>query len=339
MGKKSVNILSIALIYCGGVFGAGFASGREIFTFFSCYKASGILASVFAGFLFSFFGYVVSNYAKKRNIKNAEEYFCHLFPRKVARIFSFAANVFLILSFSIMITGCGALFYETFGIPSVAGALISALICGLVIKNDVSGLEKFNFLATPVMLLGVVGLCLACARLSPTTLVETEGAVMPIVSAILYVSYNMVSATAVLISSAKIAKNAHQAAIGGALGGALVGVVLVMMSAVLAFHWEVAAKPLPFFSLVRDNFPKMGIICTVVLYFAMMTTATSSGVVVLDGVACGKNTKYTLLLCMFAVGLSFFSFSSLVQTVYSAFGFIGIVLIAGILAKSLRKQK
>ena len=59
MVKKLLKILSIALIYCGAVFGAGFASGKEIFTFFSCYKIAGIVASVFAGFLFSFFGFFI----------------------------------------------------------------------------------------------------------------------------------------------------------------------------------------------------------------------------------------------------------------------------------------
>ena len=53
MIKKLLNILSIALIYCGAVFGAGFASGREIFSFFSCYKTGGIVAAVFVGLLAS----------------------------------------------------------------------------------------------------------------------------------------------------------------------------------------------------------------------------------------------------------------------------------------------
>ena len=103
MTKKLLNILSIALIYCGAVFGAGFASGREIFTFFSCYKAVGIMASVFVGFLFSFFGYAVCKYAKLHKIKNADEYFKELFPKKIAGMFSVVANAFLVLSFCIMI--------------------------------------------------------------------------------------------------------------------------------------------------------------------------------------------------------------------------------------------
>jgi len=337
LAKKLLNILSIALIYCGAVFGAGFASGREIFSFFSCYKMSGIVSSVFVGFLFSFFGYVVCNYSYKMNIKNADEYFCALFTKKCAIIFSFVANAFLILSFCIMITGCGALFCEQFGISVVWGALFSLVICFFVIKNKVGGLEKFNLLVTPLMFFGVILLCFLCMKLPKTNSIGAEEVVSTSISGLLYLSYNMVSAVAVLVSAAKLAKTPHQAGLGGAIGGILVGVPLVLMSIVLAYHWDVASYPLPFFTLVYNNFPSFSFLCTVVLYFAMMTTAVSSGVAVVENATPSKSGKYAFLLCVLAFFISFLPFATLVQTVYSAFGIIGTALVIGILLKTLRK--
>ena len=339
MAKGLLNILSIALIYCGAVFGAGFASGREVFSFFSCYKTSGIVASVFVGFLFSSFGYEVSKYAKAHNIKNADEYFRELFPKYAARVFSIIANAFLVLSFCIMITGCGVLFAEQLDASPLVGVLVSLLVCFIVIKNNVSGLEKFNLLATPVMLAGVVILCLLCIALPKVSDVTADEVVAPVVSGLLYISYNMVSAVAVLVSSAKIAKTPLQAGWGGAVGGVMIGVPLVLMSTVLAHHWEVASQPLPFFALIYENFPRLGIICWVVLYFAMLTTAVSSGVAVVENVAPQKSGRTAYLLCFLALLMSFIPFATLVQTVYSAFGFIGIALIAGIFINILRKQK
>ena len=339
MGKKSLNILSIALIYCGAVFGAGFASGREIFSFFSCYKMGGIVVSAFVGFLFSFFGYTVCKYAKMYKIINADEYFCQLFPRKIAVIFSLVANAFLVLSFCIMITGCGVLFCEQLKVPPIAGVLVSLLICFFVIKNDVSGLEKFNLFITPVMLCGVVVLCILCLTLPEVSPAPMEEIIAPGVSGLLYISYNMVSATAVLVSSAKIAKTPSQAGWGGAVGGVMVGVPLVLMNAVLAHHWEVASKPLPFFALIYENFPCLSIVCWVVLYFAMLTTAVSSGVAVVENVSQEKSAKAVYLLCFLALLMSFIPFTTLIKTVYSAFGFIGVALIIGITIKKLRKQE
>lgn len=337
MSKKLLNILSIALIYCGAVFGAGFASGREIFSFFSCYKMGGIVASVFAGFLFSFFGYTVSKYAKKKNIVNAEEYFMNIFPKGLAKFFAILANAFLVLSFCIMITGCGTLFYEQFGVTHTAGAVVSLVICFAVIKKNVKGLGIFNAVATPVMLLGVVLLCVLCMMLPKVSAITLDEIGMPAVSGLLYVSYNMVSGVAVLIAGARLAENPKEAALGGALGGVLIGVPLVLMSVVLGYHWEVASFDLPFFGLIYSNFPLLGVVCWGVLYLAMMTTAVSSGVAVLDNVSNQKSSKGAFLLCFLALLMSFVPFTTLVQTIYSAFGFIGIALIVGIFIKILRK--
>lgn len=335
--KNLVNILSIALIYCGAVFGAGFASGREIFSFFSCYKTWGIVSSVLAGFLFSFFGYFICKYAKEKKIQNAEEYFLRLFPKNIARFFSFIINAFLVLSFCIMITGCGTLFAEQFKLPSVLGAVFSLVVCFIVLKNKVSGLEIFNFVSTPFMILGVIFLCILCFKLPKATPLGNEGAVVPLISGLLYVSYNMVSAVAVLVSVAKIGQNARQSAFGGMLGGVLIAVPLALLSTILAYHWEVATAPMPFFWLIYSNFPILSFICSLVLYFAMMTTAVSSGVSVLANVENKKSGKYALLLCLLAFLISFLPFAQLVLTVYSAFGFIGVVLIARIFIKILRK--
>ncbi len=339
MTKKLVNILSIALIYCGAVFGAGFASGREIFSFFSCYKGWGIVASAVTGFLFIFFGAFVCRYAKIQNIKNTEKFLKLIFPKYIAVFFTFIANIFLMLSFCIMITGCGAVFLEQFGISSVFGSLLTLGICFIVIKNKVSGLEKFNFFATPFMFLGVVVLCAMCFGLTKTSDVVFHEFMKPIISGLLYISYNMVSAVAVLISSAKIAKTPTEAALGGGLGGVLISVPLVMMSCVLALHDSVARFSLPFFTLIYNNFPKMSLGCSVVLYLAMVTTAVSSGIGVLENISPKKSGKSALILCILAFLISFIPFSELVLSVYSAFGIVGVFLVGGIFALLFKNKR
>lgn len=337
MVKKLLKILSIALIYCGAVFGAGFASGREIFTFFSCYKTAGIAASLFAGFMFSFFGFFVCGYAKTKNITNPEKYYEELFPKTISKWTAFFTNAFLVMSFAIMITGCGALVAEQLGVSSIYGSLASLVLCFFVIRNEISGLERFNLLATPFMLVGVIVLCVLSLKLPAVSDTGLGEGIPAVISGILYVSYNMVSAVAVMVSSAKIALTPRDAAIGGAVGGIFVAVPLVLMSVVLGRHWEVASMPLPFFSLIYNNFPRVSFVCSIVLYIAMLTTATSSGVAALSCTKGRNAGKWAYLLCVFAFFMSFIPFGSLVQTVYTGFGFLGIVLVVGIFVKILRK--
>lgn len=339
MAKRLLNILSIALIYCGAVFGAGFASGREIFSFFSCYKMWGIISAFFSSFLFSFFGYHICRFSKNKNLENIEQYLKQLFPKGLAKVFSFIANAFLVLSFCIMITGCGTLIFEQFNIPVVSAALFSLVLCFVIIKNRVSGLEKFNLLATPFMIIGVVVLCILCAKLPATSPILQDEIVTPILSGVMYVSYNMISATAVLVTASKIAKTERDAAFGGVIGGMLIGTPLMLMSVILALHWEVSSFPMPFFALIHNNFPGLGVVCSIVLYLAMMTTAVSSGVSVIDNVEEKKSGKYALLLCAVAFLISFMPFAQLVLSVYSAFGIIGVVLIGAIFIKILENSR
>ncbi len=339
MIKKLLNILSIALIYCGAIFGAGFASGREIFSFFSCYKGWGIAASILSCFLFSYFGFHICKEAKNKKIKNIEEYLFLLFPKRLAKFFSFVTTAFLVLSFCIMITGCGTLFYEQFEIPVVFAATFSLVVCFIVIKNRVLGLERFNFLATPIMVVGVLVLCILCFNLPKVSSVLGGEAVPSIIFGLLYVSYNMVSATAVLVSASKSAKTEREAAFGGMLGGLLAGILLVLMSTILAYHWEVASYPMPFFALIHNNFSSLGLLCSLVLYLAMLTTAVSSGVSLIDNADKKKSGKYTLMLCLFAFLVSFLPFAQLVVSVYSAFGFIGIVFIIRIFVKIIENKR
>lgn len=215
-----IHILSIALIYCGTVFGAGFASGQEIVSFFSSHFLWGVVLSVFVGFLFSFFGYAVCSKAKEFGLNSAKEYFDFLFPKAVSGLLHFICMAFLVVSFCIMIAGCGTLFKEQFSLRPMIGSLFSLVICYKIIKNRVGGLARFNAVITPFMFLGVVALC--CVVLTRTdvdfSLLEQGRPQKAAFSGALYLSYNLVSAAAVLAPSAAIAKSKRQAGLGGRFG-------------------------------------------------------------------------------------------------------------------------
>ncbi len=338
--KFSEDILSIALIYCGTVFGAGFASGQEIVTFFSSHNLYGILASVFVGFLFSFFGYKICSDSYTMGFESAGEYFGFLFPKTVSRILNFICVSFLVISFCIMITGCGTLFYNQFSVRPVVGALISLVITYVIVKNRVSGLARFNSLVTPFMFFGVVILSLMCiVRGRETGGLYFSGGKNAAFSGILYLSYNLVSAIAVLVPAAKIAKSKKSAALGGALGGVLVSIPLVLMSFVLTVFPDYKNGQMPFFDLVRSVYPKLSLLCGIILYCAMLTTAAASGVSAVAKLAPKYSKKAALSLCSAAFLVSFIPFDTLVKSVYSAFGLCGLLLVCGVAASLFRKNK
>ncbi len=340
MSQGFIEIISIALIYCGTVFGAGFASGQEIVGFFSSHQRWGVAVSVFVGFLFSWFGYAVCTKAKEYKRNSAKEYFGLLFPETVSKILNFICMSFLVVSFCIMITGAGTLFQEQFSIKPVFGALFSLVICYKIMKNAVYGLRWFNAVITPFMFLGVVALgCAALAQADTNAAVlESGNPQRAAFSGILYFSYNMVSAAAVLASCASLAETKRRAGLGGALGGIFIAIPLVLLSLVLTLFPEYQGEQLPFFALICAIQPKLKPFCGVLLYSAMLTTAASSGVSVLAQTKPRFTGKYAAILCAAAFAASFVPFNVLVKTMYTAFGVCGLLLILGILKSIIRKR-
>lgn len=338
--RSWINILSIALIYCGTVFGAGFASGQEIVRFFSSYGWWGIAASVFVGFLFSFFGYAVCVRAKQYHLDNAAEYFDFLFTKGMSRVLRFLCVAFLVVSFCIMIAGCGTLMQEQFSLRPVFGALFSLALCYFIIKNKVNGLARLNSVITPFLFFGVTALCILCFWGGAVNYdaVPAGKAQSALFSGILYLSYNMVSAAAVLAPCAGLATTKREAGVGAILGGVLVGLPLVLMSSVLTLFPMHNGEQLPFFSLVCQMHGALKPACGLLLYGAMLTTAASSGVSALARVPKAYSGKSAAALCVVAFFASFIPFATLVKTMYTTFGICGLLLIAGITKSIFSKQ-
>ena len=105
------NIKAVAVIV-GAVIGAGFASGQEIYSFFNAYNANGLLGIVVSSILLGIIIYKVLKRANKYNLKNYNELLEHMnVPSKIKQVFSIIINLFLLISFYIMVAGtCFCLF-------------------------------------------------------------------------------------------------------------------------------------------------------------------------------------------------------------------------------------
>ncbi|MCT2534954.1 hypothetical protein NC661_17530 [Aquibacillus koreensis] len=57
--KQKSNTLKIAAAYIGTIVGAGFATGQEVFQFFTSYGIQGIWGIILSAGLFYFFGYMI----------------------------------------------------------------------------------------------------------------------------------------------------------------------------------------------------------------------------------------------------------------------------------------
>lgn len=101
-------MFNIIFLLIGTMIGAGFASGKEIFIFFGKYGYLGILGIIISSLLF----YIVINstlkYIFNNKIYSYNDFINTLFGKKLSIFILSFVNIFLLLSFYIMVAGFSA---------------------------------------------------------------------------------------------------------------------------------------------------------------------------------------------------------------------------------------
>ena len=247
MQKKAKSLLKIAAIYLGTVLGAGFASGQEHLLFFVRFSWRGFVGCLVAGFLFCFLGALILQHAYDLPQKTHKEYLKTIFGRKTAAIISLLTDVFLAVTFCIMLSGAGAFFKERLHVAPLWGILLTDLLCLLVFLFNLKGLSLLNLILTPCMLIGMVYVCLHTFFGNVTSAwlpqVHPHGIFLPY--AIFYVGYNLLTAAAVLVPAAALAPDKKTAAGGGVLGGLCLFLLAVLCCLALFVVPEVHDSSLP----------------------------------------------------------------------------------------------
>lgn len=333
--KKGKNLLKISAIYLGTVIGAGFASGQELLQFFVRFSWRGMVGCIVAGFMFCALGAFILSKSYDLPRKTYRNYLKTVFPTPVASFLAVTTELFLCVSFCVMLSGAGAFFRQRLSLAPAVGIFVTAGICLLVFCRDLQGLSLLNLILTPVMIFGslYVSVYAVMNGSQPAWLpqINNHGKFLPY--ALFYVGYNMLTAAAVLVPVSAVCDNKRQAVWGGALGGALLTLMMALCTAALFVTQTMISGPLPLLFLAEESGVFAYILYSVVLYMAMLTTAVSTGFSVVERIkSLGINQKMAAVcVCTLAIPFSFIEFSLLVRYCYLFFGFLGILLVFGIL--------
>ena len=110
------RILKGLFVIIGTLIGAGFASGQEIYIFFYKYGTNGIIGIAISSLLIGIIVYKVLEISRKKQIKNYKEFLGILVKNEnQLNIFNTVINIFILITFYIMIAGFGA-YFDIWGI-------------------------------------------------------------------------------------------------------------------------------------------------------------------------------------------------------------------------------
>ena len=148
-----MTILKIVFVIIGTLIGAGFASGQEVYTFFFSFGKKGLIGIFIASLVISLAIYKTFKTILKTNVKNYED-FLKLFikNKKIYYLKNAIINIFILISFYIMIAGFGAYLQQEFNLNSILGSSILAILCVILFRKNVDGVIKLNTIIIPILI-------------------------------------------------------------------------------------------------------------------------------------------------------------------------------------------
>lgn len=330
------NVLKVVFVIIGTLIGAGFASGQEVYLFFFSYGMKGLIGILISSIIIGVVIYSTFNILNKYKINTYKDFLNILIPKntKLKIIANFIINIFILITFFIMIAGFGAYFEQEIGINRLVGSLILAIITFIVFMTSIKGVVKVNELIVPILIgfIFIIGII----SIKDTHILNLENYVIRTnytnfaLSAVLYSSYNSILLIPVLITLNNYVKNKKQIfyiSFISAIVTILLSVIIFLL--LVRVDVEISKLEMPVVYVVSNMFKILRYIYGVIILGSIFTTAISLGVSFLQNTAKNKKgyTQISIIMCITSVIISKFGFSNLVSLLYPIFGYLGLIQI------------
>lgn len=339
------NILKVISVIIGTLIGAGFASGQEIYSFFFSYGEKGLIGILVSSILMGFIIYKSLFLIDKYNIRTYKE-FLEIFIKpkpeekffNLKNIINIVINIFILITFFIMIAGFGAYFAQELGINSIIGSVILASVCFLVLMTSIQGVVKVNEVLVPTLIVFVVVVgMLSILDLDLTKIgnyIARTNTSNYLVSAILYCSYNSILTIPVLITLRNYLKGKKQIAMISIIATVITIVLSVIVFLLLVkVDVDITKLEMPAVYVVSNMFRIFKIIYGFIILGSIFTTAISLGSSFLQNTSKNRKsyTQIAAIMCITSVAVSKFGFSNLINSLYPIFGYLGIIQIIALM--------
>lgn len=324
-------------MFVGLVIGAGFASGQELMNFFAKHGKLGILGILLSGLVIFLTGKAVTEICIKKKIKSNNDFINLIFGKAIGKVINIVVIAFLFILFGTMLAGSGAVFSQSFGFNYSSGVIIIGVLCFITFLFDMKGIIQINVVLVPLMVTGFImlGIYTAILKSVPAFAIAKNLGLSFVFSALVYSSYNLITAIPVLAELSKETDDIKTASGASFISTLILTVSLLLFMPVTLSNFNMLSSlEIPMLELAKRHGALLEYIYLFVIACAIYTTAVANGFVVIEWLSGKTGLPKTLIKAMVTISgmlIAHIGFSSFVGKVYPVFGFIGIVEIATIL--------
>ena len=250
----------------------------------------------------------------------------------IKNIFEIIINIFILITFFIMIAGFGAYFEQSLGINHFIGSSILAVLSFIVFLSSVKGLVKANELLIPVL----IGLIILVGILNFTHLNYNEfsGNLIKnnssgwLINAITYCSYNSILLIPSIIALNSYIRNKKENIAITIITTLIVIILSITLFSILGnVDTDISNVEMPVVYVVEKLFVNLKYVYGFVIISSIFTTSISLGTSFLNNVSKSRKSypQIAAIMCIISVIVSNFGFSNLVNLLYPVFGYLGLL--------------
>jgi uncharacterized membrane protein YkvI len=341
ISKDNRLSLQIAATFVGTIVGAGFATGKEIVQFFTQYGAWGTCGVLISGLLLIWVGTKIMIFASNVKARSYKDLNVHLFGPILGGVFNSLVFIVLLGVTAVMLSGAGAVFHEQVGWPFQVGLLITIALCYVSLLKGLNGLMMVNSIVVPLMILFTLLIALfRLPFLDTRTLFPTANLQSMnfhwLISAFSYVSFNLLTAQAVLVPLGGEIRNHKIIRRGGILGGLILTLLLLAGHIALKGSPTAVSFQIPMAEIIKALGPVIHLLFVMVIFGEIFTTFIGNIYGLRRHLAQVLKMKEHYIMVLLLSGIYLISqigYGPLLTHLYPFFGYLGLLFMFYILMK------
>lgn len=337
------RVIVLAGAFVSFILGAGTATGQEILQFFVSFGYYGIGAIIIAAVLHMWFGAYAMDVGLRLKVDDSKAVFIYFCGKYLGTFLYWFSQLFILVVFVVMISGAGATVSEHFGLGVVTGRAIMAILVLITALLRLETIIKILGIAGPIIVIFAVivgagnfdsagfshaGEMIIGLNLSTATTYWWQ-------AGFVYSSFVLLVALPFLANLAKDETRRRNVIIGGSLGGLimLIGVFAIYIG-ILSNIEKLHTKDIPTLFLASQISPALALFFSIILLIAIYTTAVGMLWTVSIQFSKADTKKYRIITIALTI-LGFFGgllpFAKIINLVYPVVGYIGLILMLGML--------
>lgn len=341
--------IKIGFAYVGIVVGAGFSTGQEVMQFFSPYGLWSYIGVLLSGLILGFIGRQVAKIGTAFDAQNHESTLDYLFGNAFSKIVDYLLIFFLFGISVTMIAGAGSTFQESFGVPTWLGALMMVIAIYITLLMDFNKIVRALGIVTPFLIIFVVIIAayylfngsISFGKVNET--VPHDSLWLGILKGINYGGLAFAVGFSTIVAIGGDASRRRVSGAGALFGGIIYTILLALINFALQSEFpKIKDADIPMLTLANAINPWIALVLSVIMLAVMYNTILGLMYSFAARFTEPYSKKYhifIIVMVIVAYGLSFVGFAGLINYLYPIMGYVGLIVVIGVLIKYYSRKR